>query len=81
MPLEQRLELAELLATEVAVEEKLDGMNVMIWMESGAPRVGTRGGADTSDRPGERGRVAAWAATHRDELAEGLGDGHGLFAE
>lgn len=35
---------AALLRAEVVVEEKLDGMNVMLWIEAGAPRVGTRGG-------------------------------------
>ncbi|HWK25279.1 MAG TPA: RNA ligase family protein [Solirubrobacter sp.] len=70
-----------LVGREVVVEEKLDGMNVMVWVQDGAPRVGTRGGADTMDRSGERGRVAAWAATHRDELAAGLGDERVLFAE
>lgn len=70
-----------LVGREVVVEEKLDGMNVMIRLVDGAPRVGTRGGADTMDRSGERGRVAAWAAVHRDELARGLGADRLLFAE
>ena len=72
---------AALLAAEVVVEEKLDGMNVMVWIERGAPQVGTRGGAAAIDRSGERGRVRRWAAVHADELAAGLGDGSVLYGE
>lgn len=60
---------AALLDAEVVVEEKLDGMNVMVWLEQGSPRVGTRGGGETSDRSGERGRLRAWASVHSDQLA------------
>jgi len=62
-----------LLSLEVVVEEKLDGMNVVVWIDGGIPRVGTRGGADTSDPSGERGRLRRWASMHADELAGGLG--------
>lgn len=67
--------------TEVVVEEKLDGMNVMLWIDGGAPHVGTRGGADTSDRSGERGRVRRWASMHADELVACLGDDYVLYGE
>ncbi|MEJ7797788.1 MAG: RNA ligase family protein, partial [Solirubrobacteraceae bacterium] len=72
---------AALLHAEVVVEEKLDGMNVMLWIDGGAPQVGTRGGADTSDRSGERGRVRSWASIHTDELVAGLGNGYALCGE
>ncbi len=72
---------AALMAADVVVEEELDGMNVMIWLEYGIPCVGTRGGAATSDRSGERGRVRAWASAHGDLLAAGLGDRRVLYAE
>lgn len=70
-----------LLTAEVVVEEKLDGMNVMLWIEGGTPRIGTRGGEDTSDRSGERGRVRAWVGTHADVLANGLDEQLVIYAE
>ena len=72
---------AAIIGREVVVEEKLDGMNVMVWLEDGAPKVGTRGGEDTSDRSGERGRIRAWAVEHRDELAAALHPDGVLYAE
>jgi len=74
-------ERAAVLRAEVVVEEKLDGMNVMLWLEAGVPQVGTRGGAATSDRSGERGRLRAWAAAHVDTLADGLDDRFALYGE
>lgn len=71
----------ELLEAEVVVEEKLDGMNVMVWVRDGVPQVGTRGGAETSDRSGERGRLKAWAAVHADALVAGLGERYALYGE
>ncbi len=70
-----------LLSLEVVVEEKLDGMNVVVWIDGGIPRVGTRGGADTSDRSGERGRLRQWVSMHADELAGGLGSDLVLYGE
>jgi len=70
-----------LLSLEVVVEEKLDGMNVVVWVEGGVPRVGTRGGADTSDRSGERGRLRRWASMHADELKTGLGSDFVFYGE
>jgi hypothetical protein len=70
-----------LLSAEVVLEEKLDGMNVVVWIDGGIPRVGTRGGADTSDRSGERGRLRQWASMHADELTAGLGSDLVLYGE
>ncbi len=66
-------EFAALLSKEVIVEEKLDGMNVMLWAAGGSPRVGTRGGEGTSDRSGERGRIRAWAGARTDVVVPVLG--------
>lgn len=71
----------ELLGSEVIIEEKLDGMNVMVWSEGGVPHVGTRGGEATADRSGERGRLRAWAAMRADALGAVLGDGQVLYGE
>jgi hypothetical protein len=70
-----------LAGVEVIVEEKLDGANVSIWFDGGMPRVGMRGGADTADRGGLRGRVRAWAAEHAVRLADVLGDSLVLYGE
>lgn len=72
---------ATLIRAEVVVEEKLDGMNVMLWFEAGVPRVGTRGGEDTNDRSGERGRIRAWASMHRDQLAPDLHEQFAVYGE
>jgi len=69
------------LAAEVVVEEKLDGMNVMLWIDEGKPRVGTRGGENTSDRSGERGRLRAWVGMHADALVSGLDARFVIYAE
>jgi hypothetical protein len=69
------------MSADVLVEEKLDGMNVMLWVEDGVPRVGTRGGAETVDRSGERGRLRAWAAGRADTLASGLSDRFVVYGE
>lgn len=70
-----------LAGVEVVVEEKLDGANVSVWFENGVPRVGMRGGADTADRSGLRGRVRAWAAEHAARLRDVLGDSLVLYGE
>jgi len=65
----------------VVVEEKLDGANVMVWFDNGAPQVGTRGGADTLDRSGERGRLRAWAAANSERLRRALEEHFALYGE
>ena len=74
-------EYAALLSAEVVVEEKLDGMNVMLWAAGGSPQVGTRGGADTSDRSGERGRIRAWAGARTDAVVSVLADELVVYGE
>ena len=53
----------------VDVEEKLDGANVALWWQDGSPQVMGRGGPDAMDRGGQLGRLRAWAAEHREQLA------------
>lgn len=74
-------EFAALLSAEVIVEEKLDGMNVMLWAAGGSPQVGTRGGAETSDRSGERGRIRAWAGARTDAVVSVLADDLVVYGE
>lgn len=70
-----------LLASEVVVEEKLDGQNLAVWCDAGVPQVATRGGANTMDRSGERGRVRAWAAERHELLAAALGERYVVYVE
>lgn len=72
---------AVLINADVLVEEKLDGMNVVLWCEGGTPQVGTRGGEDTRDRSGERGRLRIWANMRSNHLATGLHDRLVLYGE
>lgn len=71
----------QLLAQSVVVEEKLDGANVVLWIEHGAPRVATRGGPDATDRGGLRGRLRGWAAEHGDALRDALDEDLALYGE
>jgi hypothetical protein len=71
----------QLLMAEVLVEEKLDGANVVIWFDAGAPQVATRGGVGALDRGGQRGRLQAWAAQNADQLRAALGDDLALYGE
>lgn len=71
----------QLLHRSVVVEEKLDGMNVTIWMDGGVPHVATRGGERSRDRSGERGRLMRWAAGAHDALDAALGGNLALYAE
>ena len=70
-----------LLAREVVVEEKLDGANVMVWLDGGIPHVATRGGAGSADRSGLLGPVRAWAMEHADALRAALGERYAVYGE
>jgi len=71
-----------LLGHPVRVEEKLDGANLSIALDTaGAPAVATRGGVGTSDRGGHLGRARAWAAQRSDALRELLEDGLVVYGE
>lgn len=71
----------DLIAHPAVVEEKLDGANISIWIEDSVPLIATRGGPNTSDRGGQRGRARAWAAEHADQLRAALGDRYAVYAE
>lgn len=56
------------LEADCVVEEKLDGANVCIWLDSGAIRVASRGGPDAMDRGGQLGRLRGWVAENDHKL-------------
>lgn len=74
-------DMSDLLSHEVVVEEKLDGANVVLWVEDGILRPALRGGAGTADRAGQLGPLRAWVAQRADAVAELLGEGLALYAE
>jgi len=73
--------VASLLRGEVAVEEKLDGANVVLWLEDGHVQAATRGGHGASDRAGQLGPLRAWTARHADALQYLLLGARALYGE
>jgi len=70
------------LAQPVAVEEKLDGANVMLWLgPGGSVRSSGRSGAGALDRAGQLGRLRAWVAERTDLLRAVLERDRVLYAE
>ena len=67
----------------IVLEEKLDGANVMLWLDPEEPRVHAAGrsGARGMDRAGQLGRLRAWAAERSDRLRLLLAGGSVLYAE
>ena len=67
----------------IVVEEKLDGANVMLWLDPDEPIVHAAGrsGAGGMDRAGQLGRLRAWAAERSDRLRALLAGGSVLYAE
>lgn len=79
-------EATELLSGDVVLEEKLDGANVGLSLNTaGAVRVQNRGQYLTEPHAGQFARLPAWLSLHRDALADVLlahaGDGLMLFGE
>lgn len=71
-----------LLGSEVVVEEKLDGANVMVWVDDrGQPQVSLRSGPGSADRAGQLGPLRAWATGHGDGLRGLLDGGRVLYGE
>ena len=70
-----------LLRQEVVVEEKLDGANVMVWLDEGRVEVATRGGPGSQDRAGQLGPLRAWAAPRTEQLGLLLAGDRVLYAE
>lgn len=70
------------LCEPVIVEEKLDGANVMLWLDGeGSVRVAGRSGIGGMDRAGQIGRLRAWAAERSDRLGTLLAEHRVLYAE
>ncbi len=65
----------------VAIEEKLDGANVVMWVCDHVVQVALRSGVAASDRAGQLGPLRAWVGEHADELRSLLGNGEALYAE
>lgn len=71
----------ELLATDLEVEEKLDGANVMIWADDGTFRCSGRAGPGSIDRAGQFGALRAWVAANPHRLGPLLRPGDVLYGE
>jgi hypothetical protein len=74
-------EVAALLSAPVAVEEKLDGANVVVWMDGGRVECALRAGPGAMDRAGQLGPLRAWLAHHDEDVRRLLADGIALYAE
>ena len=76
----QPKEAKALLTKPVLVEEKLDGANVVVWVEEGRVECALRSGVGAQDRGRQLGPLRAWLAERADRLRELL-DGRALYAE
>lgn len=70
-----------LLSQPVVIEEKLDGANVMLWLEADRVRAATRGGPGAQDRSSQLGPLRAWAARKDAQLRPLLSGGRVLYGE
>jgi len=71
-----------LLGSPVLVEEKLDGANVVIWINGhGAIEVAGRAGPNARDRSRQLGPLRQWALTRADAFRKLLGGGRVLYGE
>lgn len=73
--------VAALLGAPVLVEEKLDGANVVLWLDAGRVEVSLRAGPGAMDRAGQLGPLRAWVAEHGEALRQVLAPGTALYAE
>lgn len=69
-----------LLTRPALVEEKLDGANVVVWLDDGRVECALRSGVGAQDRGRQLGPLRAWLAERADRLRELL-DGRALYAE
>jgi hypothetical protein len=74
-------DLAQWFSSTVVVEEKLDGANVSLWVESGRIHVASRGGPGAADRAGHLGRLRAWSGERNAQLMQLLGEDRALYGE
>lgn len=73
--------IAALLASDLIVEEKLDGANVVVWPEAHRLDCALRSGPGATDRAGQLGPLRGWVAEHSDALRSLLGEDTALYAE
>lgn len=73
-------EVDELLTRPALVEEKLDGANVVVWLQEGRVECALRSGVGAQDRGRQLGPLRAWLAERTDRLRELL-DERALYAE
>jgi len=62
--------VASLLGSPALVEEKVDGANIVLWMDDGRVEAALRSGPGAMDRAGQLGPLRAWAAEHDGALRE-----------
>lgn len=69
-----------LLTRPTLVEEKLDGANVVVWLDDGRVQCALRSGVGAQDRGRQLGPLRAWLAERSHRLRDLL-DGRALYAE
>ncbi|MHB8897046.1 MAG: RNA ligase family protein [Candidatus Geothermincolia bacterium] len=70
------------LFSEIAVEEKLDGSNVTLWLnENRGLECAGRSGPGAMDRGGQLGRLRAWASEHHSRVGAALAEADILYGE
>jgi hypothetical protein len=74
-------EVTALLSVPVWVEEKLDGANVVVWLEGRRVECALRAGPGAMDRAGQLGPLRAWLAHHDEAVRCLLADGAAVYAE
>lgn len=74
-------EATSLLSRPVAVEEKLDGANVMLWRDGSRIECSLRSGPGSADRAGQLGPLRAWTAERADQLRPIVEDDAVVYAE
>ena len=74
-------EVASLLSRPVVAEEKLDGANVVLWLEGNRIECALRSGPGAVDRAGQLGPLRAWMAERTDRLRRLVEGGAALYAE
>jgi RNA ligase len=77
----RRAAVDELLEREVVVEEKLDGANVVVWLDDDRLTCALRSGPGGQDRARQLGPLRGWLAERGDPLRHLLGSGRTLYGE
>ncbi len=74
-------EVDDLLAGSVVVEEKVDGANVVVWIEDAQICCALRSGPGAMDRAGQLGPLRAWLGQHDEPVRTMTADGAALYTE